>query len=111
VVGQWLRSASMIRAASNFSHQVATQKEESHRLVTDGVYRYFRHPSYAGFFYWSIGTQIVLQNPIALTGYAIATWRFFARRIKIEERLLIKFFGKDYEDYRASVPTWIPFIP
>ncbi|KAF8339176.1 Isoprenylcysteine carboxyl methyltransferase family-domain-containing protein [Cantharellus anzutake] len=108
--GQWLRSASMIHAASNFSHQVATRKEETHRLVTDGVYAYFRHPSYAGFFYWSLGTQMALQNPIAFTGYAMVTWRFFNHRIRVEERYLLKFFGKEYEEYSGSIWSGIPFI-
>jgi protein-S-isoprenylcysteine O-methyltransferase len=36
--GQVLRSVAMIQAASNFSHQVAFRKVESHQLVTHGVY-------------------------------------------------------------------------
>jgi len=38
LVGQWLRSAAMIHASTNFSHTVAFQKRDTHRLVTDGVY-------------------------------------------------------------------------
>lgn len=29
----------------------------------------------------------------------------------VEEAYLVKFFGKDYEDYRRKVPTRILFIP
>jgi len=111
LASQYLRSAAMITAASNFSHQIVWRREEDHRLVTDGVYRYFRHPSYAGFFYWSLGTQLVLQNPISFIGYAVAVWKFFARRVPIEERYLIHFFGDEYKNYRRRVRTWIPFIP
>ena len=39
LVGQALRSAAMIHASTNFSHTVAFQKRDAHRLVTDGVYR------------------------------------------------------------------------
>ena len=39
LVGQALRSAAMIHASTNFSHTVALQKRDAHRLVTDGVYR------------------------------------------------------------------------
>jgi protein-S-isoprenylcysteine O-methyltransferase len=28
-----------------------------------------------------------------------------------EEKALVKFFGKDYEDYRRRVGTKIPFVP
>jgi protein-S-isoprenylcysteine O-methyltransferase Ste14 len=38
--GQFLRSAAMIKASSNFSHMVAFRKLVDHRLVTDGVYRF-----------------------------------------------------------------------
>lgn len=37
-LGQFLRSAAMIKAASNFSHAVAFRKNASHQLVTDGIY-------------------------------------------------------------------------
>ena len=38
LAGQALRSAAMIQASTNFSHTVAFQKRDSHRLVTDGIY-------------------------------------------------------------------------
>lgn len=34
------------------------QREDSHQLVTRGVYRFLRHPSYFGWFWWSLGTQV-----------------------------------------------------
>ncbi|KZT12514.1 protein-s-isoprenylcysteine O-methyltransferase [Laetiporus sulphureus 93-53] len=111
VVGQMLRSAAMIHAGSSFSHIVALRKVDTHILVTDGVYRWFRHPSYAGFFYWALGTQLVLQNPITFIGFAIVLWRFFDHRIRAEEGYLIRFFGRDYIEYRKRVGTRIPFIP
>ncbi|KAG6336854.1 hypothetical protein ID866_2250 [Astraeus odoratus] len=109
--GQMLRTAAMIHASTNFSHSVAFRKRQSHMLVTDGVYAWSRHPSYAGFFYWALGTQLVLQNPACFIGFAIVLWRFFCRRIKVEERALVQFFGEDYNVYRRRVGTGIPFIP
>ncbi|CAK5275606.1 unnamed protein product [Mycena citricolor] len=109
--GQTLRSCAMIHAATNFSHAVAFRKRDDHILVTTGVYAYLRHPSYTGFFWWAVGTQIVLGNPISVVGYMVVMWRFFYYRIKAEERALVVFFGKDYEEYRKRVGTWIPFVP
>jgi len=110
VLGQVLRSIAMIHAATNFSHAVAYRKREDHILVTDGIYRWFRHPSYAGFFYWALGTQLVLQNPISFLLYLVVLWRFFKDRIKYEEQALIRFFTQAYIDYRSRVGTRIPFI-
>ncbi|KAI0004889.1 protein-s-isoprenylcysteine O-methyltransferase [Russula compacta] len=110
-LGQFLRSAAMIKAASNFSHTVAFRKRVGHQLVTDGIYAWSRHPSYAGFFYWALGTQLVLQNPLSFCVFYVLLMRFFSPRIKGEERALVSFFGDDYVSYRRRVGTGIPFIP
>ncbi|KAF8305379.1 protein-s-isoprenylcysteine O-methyltransferase [Clavulina sp. PMI_390] len=109
-VAQYLRSSAMITAASNFSHQLVTRRERDHKLVTNGIYAYFRHPSYTGFFYWALGAQLVLQNPLSFVAFSFVLWRFFSSRIAVEERYLILFFGEDYRVYRKTVGTWIPFI-
>ncbi|KAI0832352.1 ICMT-domain-containing protein [Trametes gibbosa] len=110
LAGQILRSAAMIQAGTNFSHVLAFRKAQGHVLVTDGIYRWFRHPSYAGFFYWALGTQLLLQNPVSLFFFAVVLWRFFYRRIRAEEAYLTRFFGDDYRNYKRSVGTKIPFI-
>ncbi|GAA5995190.1 protein-S-isoprenylcysteine carboxyl O-methyltransferase [Rhodotorula paludigena] len=107
LAGQVLRSFAMISASSNFSHL----KRPGHHLVKEGIYSWSRHPSYAGFYWWAIGTQIMLGNPVCAIGFLATLQWFFAARIKIEERLLVKFFGQEYEDYRRKVPSRILFVP
>ena len=82
ILGQLTRSCAMAQAGTNFNHTVQTRRSDSHRLVTTGIYTYLRHPSYFGFFWWSLGTQIVMGNPFCLVVYAVVLWRFFAIRIK-----------------------------
>ena len=53
--GEGFRKLAMITAKSNFSHIVQYQKVAGHRLVRHGVYSISRHPSYFGWFYWSVG--------------------------------------------------------
>ncbi|KAF5095016.1 hypothetical protein D0Z00_003305 [Geotrichum galactomycetum] len=110
VAGQLVRSLAMIQASSNFSHIVATRRAEKHQLVTHGVYSLSRHPSYAGFFYWALGTQILLRNPFSFVLFAALLWRFFKERIDDEEQYLLVFFGNEYKKYREATPTLIPFI-
>ncbi|MEJ1287787.1 isoprenylcysteine carboxyl methyltransferase [Cricetulus griseus] len=62
VFGECLRKAAMFTAGSNFNHVVQSEKSDTHTLVTSGVYAWFRHPSYVGWFYWSIGTQVWYQS-------------------------------------------------
>jgi protein-S-isoprenylcysteine O-methyltransferase len=98
-----------------------------HSWTTDNeISSYFRHPSYAGFFYWSLGTQLVLQNLLSFVVFSFILWRFFYFRIRgesindqssalltlitVEEDALIRFFGDEYKTYRQRVPTRIPLI-
>ena len=70
----------------------------------------FRHPSYFGWFWFSIGTQILLGNPFCVVAYAIASWKFFKDRIPFEESALAHMYGKKYEAYREKTIVGIPFI-
>lgn len=74
--GQWLRFTAMKECADNFNHIIQTQDtQQNHKLITSGVYSVFRHPSYVGWFYWSISTQLLLGNKVCALGYAWAGWR------------------------------------
>jgi protein-S-isoprenylcysteine O-methyltransferase len=81
VVGQVVRSTAMAQAGTNFNHTVQSRKNHGHELVTSGLYAYFRHPSYFGFFWWGIGTQVLLGNAVCFLGYTGVLWYFFNRRI------------------------------
>jgi protein-S-isoprenylcysteine O-methyltransferase len=119
----------MMTAKTNFNHIVQSVREDGHQLVTHGVYSLCRHPSYVGWFLWSIGTQVsiynimfdlqkfklfifqlVLVNPLCLLAYTAASWKFFQTRVLIEEASLLNFFGDQYYQYQQKVPTGLPFI-
>lgn len=108
--GELLRKVAMWNAAHNFTHIVRFEQVENHRLVKHGVYAFMRHPSYVGWFYWSIGTQVILANPICFVLYAVASWKFFNERIYMEEITLLNFFGEEYYQYQKAVPTGLPLI-
>ncbi|TPX30745.1 protein-S-isoprenylcysteine O-methyltransferase [Synchytrium microbalum] len=110
ILSQALRTTAMITASSNFTHLIRDEKRPEHILVKHGVYSILRHPSYTGFFYWGIGLQIMMCNPICLVGYAVALWKFFSDRIAYEEFTLARFFGHEYIEYKKRTITAIPFI-
>lgn len=108
--GQIVRTLAMIQAGSNFSHTIANVKDSHHKLVTRGIYSWSRHPSYCGFFYWALGTQLMLCNPVSFLVFTIVLWRFFSRRIEYEEVRLVLFFGDEYLKFRSKTSSRIPFI-
>jgi len=109
-VGFGARVLGMATASSNFSHIIEEVRREDHRLVTNGIYAYLRHPAYFGFFWFSVGTQLLLVNPLCLLGYAAASFYFFYDRIPYEEDLLVQFFGEEYLLYRQRTWLGIPFL-
>ncbi|GAB6018629.1 hypothetical protein CHUAL_000311 [Chamberlinius hualienensis] len=110
IAGEVLRKVAMFTAKTNFNHLIQIQREEGHVLITHGIYGLCRHPSYVGWFLWSIGTQILVCNPICFVGYLLASWSFFKLRVYEEEITLLNFFGEDYVRYQRRVPTGLPFI-
>lgn len=111
VIGQVVRSAAMVQAGPSFNHIVQQTQKQEHILVTTGIYGKLRHPSYFGFFWWGLGTQLVMGNVVCFVAYAAVLWKFFSARIRHEEIFLVKFFGGEYLDYRTNVGTKIPFVP
>lgn len=111
IASQIMRSCAMMKCGESFNHYIQMSRKESHVLVTNGIYSWFRHPSYTGFYYWSIGTQLVLHNPVSGLLFAIAGWKFFSQRIPYEERSLIRLFGDEYYNYMMRTYIGIPFIP
>lgn len=64
IAGEILRKTGIITAKHNFTHRVQLEHRPEHSLVTTGIYSYMRHPGYAGWVLWAVGTQIMLCNPI-----------------------------------------------
>lgn len=108
IAGELTRKLAMLTAGRNFSHLISSKKDPNHHLVTHGIYSLCRHPSYAGWFYWAIGCQILLQNPLCVVLFTVISLRFFKDRIVYEESKLLEFFGQDYRVYRDRVGVWIP---
>jgi len=110
IVFQGVRSGAMWTAGHNFHHYVRETREKGHVLVTHGIYAYLRHPSYFGWFWWAVCTQLAAANPISMGVFAYGLWKFFSDRIVTEEQTLVEFFGQNYRDYQKKVPVLIPFI-
>lgn len=94
LIGQTVRTLAMATAAGNFNHIVQTERDVHHRLVTSGIYSLLRHPSYFGFFWWGLGTQLVLQNVVCFVGFTVVLWSFFQSRI--ERKSASSYFRNHY---------------
>merc|ERR1711935_556984 len=105
-----VRIVGMATCGENFDHIVMSKRKEGHELVTQGIYQYLRHPSYFGFFYWSIAVRLVLGNPLCFCLCCVVSSKFFAGRIPPEEEVLVRIYGEQYTSFAESTPIGIPFV-
>lgn len=80
-IGYLLRASAEIKMEANFTHVIRKEKDNTHELVTTGVYSIFRHPSYTGWFYYCIGREILLLNPVTFVIATVSTWFVMYYRI------------------------------
>jgi protein-S-isoprenylcysteine O-methyltransferase Ste14 len=81
---------------------------QQNRLVTDGLYRFVRHPQYTGLFLGLFGEGVVHWPTIfsiAIFPVIILAYFLLARS---EEKKVIVQFGEEYLEYKARVPMFIP---
>ncbi len=101
VAGGVLRIWPMFVLGRRFSGLVAIQP--GHELVTDGPYRYVRHPSYLGMMLAMLGWALLFRSSVGVAATALGLV-VLSLRIEAEEAMLASQFGEAYETYRAR--TW-----
>lgn len=94
---------------TNWTHAGEYQIKKNHDLITTGIYRYIRHPIYAGVFLSLIGGELVAESYLVFFFFIISFSAAYYQG-KREERILLKHFGKKYEDYMKKTKMFIPFI-
>jgi protein-S-isoprenylcysteine O-methyltransferase Ste14 len=88
-----------------FSGLVAIQP--GHTLVTSGVYRVIRHPSYLGLLVNALGWGLAFRAGVGVLLTALMLPPLLAR-IRAEERLLRTQFGDEYGAYCARTARLLP---
>ena len=99
-----------IHRSLGYNHSVRLKIRESHELVTDGPYRWIRHPMYTAFFILHLAAFLLTANWfIGITWLAGMTAIIFLR-VKREEAMLIAAFGSEYRTYMEHTGRFIPVI-
>ncbi|KAK8811397.1 hypothetical protein WA158_003131 [Blastocystis sp. Blastoise] len=109
-IGEAIRFIGQCTLGNNFTHIIRTIKLSEHHLVQNGIYKFLRHPSYTGWYYFVVGSQILLKNCICIPLYIVVAWWFFKERIPYEEYYLESFFPTQYADYKKHTYVLIPGI-
>jgi protein-S-isoprenylcysteine O-methyltransferase Ste14 len=78
-------------------------------LVTNGIYRFVRHPQYTGMFLFTLGWILHWPSVITLILWPVlvVAYVWLARR---EEAVVIEEFGEPYLEYAKKTPRFLPRV-
>jgi len=108
IAGLALRLTVVLRLGRHFSVDPGVDTDQE--LVTDGVFRRVRHPSYLGLLLLYGGIAVSYAHPVGsplAVGLPLAAILY---RIRVEERILVQRYGAAYQTYRDRTRTLVPFL-
>ncbi|MEX2116272.1 MAG: isoprenylcysteine carboxylmethyltransferase family protein [Bacteroidota bacterium] len=81
-------------------------------LITSGPFSHVRNPLYVGniLLYVGFGIMANALTPWLVTATAVYFVIQYAAIVSLEEEFLQKEFGSGFEEYRKSVPRFVPLI-
>lgn len=77
-------------------------------LVTNGPYKYCRHPVYLGMTIAFIGLAFALKSWLGLLSVLLMFLPSEIHRAKLEEKLLLEKFGEEWMTYKNNTSFFIP---
>ena len=82
--------------------------KENHKLITNGVYKYIRHPMYTQCWIMVFFQGLILSN-IFVEIFGIICWGIlYFKRISNEEKMMIDEFGNEYKEYMNKTGRLFP---
>jgi protein-S-isoprenylcysteine O-methyltransferase Ste14 len=103
----WIQVWAFKSLGENFAQDILIKK--NHKLVTDGPFKYIRHPQYFSQIFIDLAaaaaTLSFIVAPIALIQIP-----FIFLRASLEDKLLSKHFSDEFSTYRKKSGLIIPFI-
>jgi protein-S-isoprenylcysteine O-methyltransferase Ste14 len=95
------------KLAGSWSGQVAIK--EGHELITTGLYRSVRTPSYSGVLLMALGSVLFLGTLGAVIGFLTIVPGVILK-LRDEEKILAGHCGRDYASYRQHSKALTPFL-
>lgn len=105
VVGVFVACWAKFAMGSNWGMPAQHDEARQKALVTSGPFSYSRNPIYVGMILMNFGAAIALKSAFILLVFVL--YNYMYTQILIEENLLKKIFGKQYDEYLRSVPRFV----
>ena len=108
VCGLLVRWIAIFSLKHQFTVDVSITKD--HHIIRKGIYRFVRHPAYAGSLLSFFGLGLFFADYMSMLIIFLPICSAFLYRIHVEEKALIDNFGDEYVNYCASTKRLIPGI-
>ncbi len=105
LAGVTIRLISVLTLGKHFARDLGVHREKE--LITDGLYSRIRHPGYLGEIVSFLGVGVVFWHFPASLFITIFPLVAFVYRALVEEKVLLKEFGREYEEYRKRTRMFI----
>ena len=79
-------------------------------LIRTGLFRYIRHPSYAGIWLAWMGWPLIYSAPITAAAMLVGGALVVGRQIGEEEQRMLQRFGDEYASYMRDTDRLIPSL-
>lgn len=106
LIGILIRTLSIKTLQAFFVSHVGLVND--HQLVKSGLYSVVRHPSELGLILICLGIPLLTSSLYALCATLTLILPSSLYRVLLEDKMINTAFGKDFINYKSSVPALIP---
>lgn len=103
-----MRLSSFYYLGKFFTYNLCVQKD--HKLITEGPYKYWIHPSYVGQIGAIFTFLLLFKVYVLIPPLAIYSYKLVITRIAIEEAMMLKHFSDEYITYKQNRWYVLPYI-
>jgi protein-S-isoprenylcysteine O-methyltransferase Ste14 len=108
IVFSWIQVWAYKSLGNIYAQDVVILK--GHKLYTNEIYKFIRHPQYVSQLLSDLGAGAALLSYTILPIVILLEVPLFIMRAALEEKILKKHFGEDFNSYKRRSGFMIPFI-
>ncbi len=108
LLGFLVRYGAILSLGERFTWRVSVSDGQA--LAQTGVFRWIRHPSYAGGVLAMYGLILCFGSWLCAVLFTLSYLPLIVYRIRVEERVLAAHFGEEFRAYAARTARLVPFI-
>jgi len=108
LIFSWLQVWAYKSLGKDYAQDVVILKE--HQLHTTGIYKFIRHPQYISQILSDLGAGLALLSFTVVPIVILFELPLFIMRASVEDKMLQKYFGEKFSEYKKQSGFIVPFI-